>query len=78
MLDPAHKARVYRQAGWISPALLVNGRIEGVWSWELKGKRLRVEVEPFAPAPKWVRTAIERDAEKLAAFLGGELSLGWV
>ena len=49
------KARVHRPQGWISPVLLVGGRMAGVWSHERKGKRLRVEVEPFAPVPKWAR-----------------------
>ncbi len=77
LLDPAEKARVYRQAGWISPALLVNGRIEGVWRHERKGKRLMVELEPFGKLPAWARRAAEQEAERLNNFLGGELSLTW-
>ena len=77
LLDPAQKARVYRQAGWISAALLVNGRIEGVWRHERKGKRLTVELEPFGKLPAWARRGAEQEAERLRDFLGGELSLGW-
>ena len=40
LLDPAEKKRVYRNQGWISPVLLVNGRMDGVWKHERKGKRL--------------------------------------
>ena len=32
LLPAEHKARVYRQAGWLTPALVVDGRIAGVWS----------------------------------------------
>ena len=77
LLDPAEKKRVYRNAGWISPALLVNGRIEGVWKHERKGRRLTVAVEPFGKLPKWARTEVEAEAERLAGFLGGELELSW-
>jgi hypothetical protein len=76
-LDPKHKARVYRPQGWISPVLLVNGRIEGVWRHERKGRRLLVELEPFGRLPKWARAQLEREARRLAGFLGGELAVSW-
>jgi uncharacterized protein YcaQ len=78
LLDPASRKRVYRDQGWISPVLLVNGRMEGVWRHERKGKRLVVTVEPFAGRPaKWVREQVEVEAERLAHFLGGELAVSW-
>jgi uncharacterized protein YcaQ len=77
LLDPAEKKRVYRNQGWISPVLLVNGRMEGVWKHERKGKRLTVAVEPFGKLPKWARTEVESEAERLAGFLGGALELSW-
>jgi hypothetical protein len=76
-LDPEHKARVYRPQGWISPVLLVNGRIEGVWRHERKGRRLSVELEPFGRLPKWARGHLEREARRLGDFLGGELAVSW-
>jgi Winged helix DNA-binding domain len=78
LLDPAYGKRVYRDQGWISPVLLVNGRMEGVWRHERKGKRLLVTVEPFArKQAKWVRDQVEAEAKRLDAFLGGGLSLRW-
>jgi len=77
LLDPEHKARVYRNQGWISPVLIVNGRMEGVWRHERNGKRLLVEIEPFGRTPKWARAQAEAEAERLAGFLGGELALTW-
>jgi Winged helix DNA-binding domain len=76
-LQPAHKKRVYRDQGWISPVLLVNGRMDGVWKHERKGKRLLVTIEPFGRVPKWARAQAETEAERLAAFLGGELAVDW-
>ncbi len=32
LVDEAFRGRVYRPQGWVSPTVLVNGRIEGVWS----------------------------------------------
>jgi hypothetical protein len=51
------RGRVYRSQGWISPVLLVNGRMEGIWRHEIKGSRLEVVVEPFVRAAAWVRRA---------------------
>ena len=67
--------RVYRQQGWLSPVLLVDGVMAGIWRHERKGKRLEVEVEPFRRLPKGRRAEVEAEAERLAAFLGGELAL---
>jgi hypothetical protein len=69
--------RVYRPQGWISPVLLVNGRMEGIWRHEIKGSRVEVVIEPFVKAPVWVRRAAVQEAERLAAFLGCTLSLAW-
>jgi hypothetical protein len=55
----------------------VNGRMEGVWKYERKGKRLLVSIEPFGKLPKWARAGAEAEAERLADLLGGELGLSW-
>ena len=77
ILEPELRARVYRPQGWISPVLLVNGRMRGVWRHERKGSRLLVTIQPFADPPRWVQRAAEREAERLAGFLGGTLDLVW-
>lgn len=69
---------VYRQQGWISAVLFVDGRIQGVWRHERRGRRLAVTIEPFARrVPRRVRDAAAAEAERLARFMGGELSLAW-
>ena len=37
VLPGALKGRVYRPQGWLSPVLLVDGRMEGVWRHEHRG-----------------------------------------
>ena len=71
---------VYRNQGWISAVVLVDGRMAGVWRFERKGRRLPVEIEPFpgVKITKALRGAVEHEAEDLARFLGGELSLTWL
>ncbi|MET0835279.1 MAG: winged helix DNA-binding domain-containing protein [Thermoleophilaceae bacterium] len=77
LLDPGHKARVYRPQGWVSPVLLVNGRMEGVWKHERKAGRILVEVEPFGELPAWARKQATAEAGRLARHLGGDLDLTW-
>ena len=69
--------RIYRPQGWISPVLLVNGRMLGTWRHEINGSRLKVAIESFVPAPGWVRRAAAGEAERLAAFFGTDLQLEW-
>lgn len=77
LLPGGSRGRVYRPQGWISPVLLVNGRMEGTWRHAVRGSRVEVTVEPFADPPAWVRRAAGDEAERLAAFLGGSLRLAW-
>jgi hypothetical protein len=38
--------RISRTAGWITPALVVNGRVAGVWGYERRADSVAVEIEP--------------------------------
>ncbi|MGH2946223.1 MAG: winged helix DNA-binding domain-containing protein [Solirubrobacteraceae bacterium] len=77
VLRAEHRPRVYRPQGWLSPVLLVGGRIAGVWSHERRGERVAVSIEPFSRLDRGVAAAAEAEAERLAAFLGGPLELAW-
>ena len=69
--------RVYRPQGWLSAVLLVGGRMEGTWRHERRGRRIAIAFEPFGRLPKAVRADAEAEAERLAAFLGGEPAISW-
>jgi hypothetical protein len=69
---------VFRPQGWLSPVLLVDGRIEGVWRHERRGRRLAVTIEPFRPQPGAGCALAEHEALRLAGYLGGELELSWI
>jgi hypothetical protein len=71
------RSRVYRPQGWISPVLLVNGFMQGVWRHEVKGSQIEVVIESFVKLPVWVKRAAASEAERLAEFLGGKLRLSW-
>jgi hypothetical protein len=71
------KGRIYRPQGWLSPVLLVGGRMDGTWRQEAKGRRLHVTIEPFTKLPAWARRAAEGEAERLAAWNDADLELDW-
>ena len=77
LLPSEHKALVYRPQGWLSPVLLVDGRILGVWRHERKGGFLGVTITPFGAVDEHVRAAAEREAQRLAEYFGDELELVW-
>ncbi|HET9671814.1 MAG TPA: crosslink repair DNA glycosylase YcaQ family protein, partial [Actinomycetota bacterium] len=72
-----HRGRIHRQAGWVSAVLTVDGMLEGVWSSQRKGPRVRLTIEPFRKQPGWVRRGAETEAERLAAHLDRDLELVW-
>lgn len=78
LVDSFFYKRVYRKAGWISPVVLLNGKVIGVWSYKRSGKRLLVEIELFKKASKKVLAKIEKEAASLAGFLGCSLEIKWV
>ena len=77
LLPGDFKKAIFRPQGWISPVLLVNGRMDGVWRHAKKGSRTEVRIEPFVKMPAWAWRAAEKEAERLAGFLDGPLKLSW-
>ena len=61
VVPAAERARVYRPQGWLSPVVLADGRIAGVWSHDAGA----VTVEPFSRPAKALRAAVEAEAERL-------------
>ena len=73
LFDKTHRWKVSRISGWISPVILVDGRVLGVWSHTIAKQRMKVELTPFAPLkPRVVKQAGER-AAAIAAALGATL-----
>src|SRR5580698_1800976 len=75
LLSAKHYKRVYRNQGWISPVVLIDGAVAGVWSYKPQNKRLLVGIEPFGKLSKAERAGIKREAERLALFFESDLNL---
>jgi hypothetical protein len=74
-LDPARRTQIYRQQGWVSPVLLINGRIEGVWEHRRDTHQLHVAVSPFQPLPRWARLSVHEEVERLARYFDSTYTL---
>lgn len=78
LVDEVHYKLVYRKAGWLSPVVLVAGRVAGVWSYEYRGKRLLLRVQPFDELSLAIRNGIEAEAADLGHFLGGACEVAFL
>jgi hypothetical protein len=65
-LKPQFYKRVYRNQGWISPVVLIDGQIAGVWNYKLSRKALEIESELFARVGSRTRKQIKDRAAELA------------
>lgn len=69
LIARSHYKRVWRNQGWVSAVVLVDGEIAGTWVHALRGSRVVVTVEGFKKLPLRVRSSIEQEAASLAAFM---------
>ena len=69
--------RVFRAAGWISPVVLVNGRVAGVWSHARRGEVLQATIELFDKLSRPQYAAIEQRAADVARFFDSSLELAY-
>lgn len=72
LVQPRHYKRVYRNQGWISPVILVNGCVAGIWSREGQGSRSSIIWELFEKLPKAVVAGIEMESERVACWFAKE------
>lgn len=73
LVPSRHYKSVYRNQGWISPAVLVNGSITGTWSYRVKSRRVHVRVELFAQISREIRAAVAQDAQRFSEFFHAPL-----
>jgi hypothetical protein len=67
-VEPARYKKVFKNAGWISPVVLVDGRVAGTWSLERGSKGAVVRVAAFRTLAPAVRDAVAEEAGLLGAF----------
>ena len=70
-----HRPKVYRPQGWISPVVLVDGRIVGVWDSKKGKAATEVVIRPFQPLGGIEKAAVEEAAARLEPFWDAKVSV---
>ena len=71
------RQQIYRPQGWLTPVLLVSGRVAGLWRHERKGKRIEVSISRWRSCPPGPGRGPRRRPKVWLPYLGGEISLSW-
>ena len=69
VISDDHRRVVVARNGDTLPTILVDGRVAGLWWAEADGQSTRVVLEPFGRLVRADRLALEREGERLAAFV---------
>jgi uncharacterized protein YcaQ len=69
--------RVFRKAGWISPVVVVDGMVAGVWAQERRNARIHIGVEPFGKLSAGQRRQIAEEADLLGRFLATPVTVSY-
>lgn len=72
LVQSQHYKLVYRGQGWLSPVILLDGRVVGLWSREKKAKKCVVRTELFEKLSKKVLTAIDEELERVIQFTAAQ------
>jgi hypothetical protein len=67
--DPSLRARVSRAAGWISPTIVINGRVVGVWRHERGRRRVDIAIDPFFDLASADEKALRVQMEAMSRLL---------
>ena len=70
MVHDRHYKLIYRNQGWISPVILLDGKVIGTWSHKVTGKKLAIALSPFDKLPKSLNDQIESETQRIAKFVG--------
>ena len=74
VLDPAHHDLIYRVAGWVTPVVVVDGRVDGTWELTT-GKRGGIAVTRLERWRSGVKAELAAEVDRLAAFLDRPLPI---
>ena len=74
VLPVAHHDDVYRTAGWVTPLVLVDGRIGGTWGIGT-GRRPVVDVVRWSSWDRAADTELRAEVDRVAAFLDKPLAV---
>ena len=68
---------VHRTAGWVTPIVVIDGRIAGTWELTAAGGRGAIEVRPWHRWRGGARKELQAEVDRIAAFLDRPLTVSW-
>jgi hypothetical protein len=68
MVHDRHYKKIYRNQGWISPVILLDGKVIGTWSQKVTGKKRAIALQPFEKLPKSLDAQIESETQRITDF----------
>ena len=77
LVEARYYKRVFRDQWWISPAILLDGRVIGTWATARGKKNTVFTAEPFEKLSKSNRARIEAEVASLARFLQTPYEIKW-
>jgi hypothetical protein len=75
LIEARHYKCVYKNQWWISPVVLLAGKIAGTWSYSFRAREMKIETQAFKGFSRTIRSRIELEAASLAHFFGKELEI---
>lgn len=70
VVAPRFNRRIQRGGGWLPPVVIVNGWVVATWSYNDKGKRQNIIVEPFEELDSSIAPRLRVEVEDVGRFLG--------
>ncbi len=69
LVDDRFALRIFRTAGWISPAILLDGRVVGTWESRRRGGGVQIETVLFQKLPASCTRELDRETALLRDWL---------
>ena len=73
LVSSAAAGLVFRQQGWISPVLLVDGRVAGVWELGSGERKEEIRVTPFERLTSSERGELQAEVRRMEDYFSSDL-----
>jgi hypothetical protein len=69
LTDDGRYAAQYKGGGMLPATIMVDGRLQGTWRTNRKGRRVTIRVEPFEPLRAEAEAEVAKEVEDIQRFL---------
>ena len=75
LVEDMHYKKIFRAAGWISPSIIHNGRVIGVWKMERSKEKIRITGSPFTKLDRKHKDLLREKAASIGNYFDLKISL---